>query len=362
MKEIYQSFPYSWYKTPEECPRDYQFLFNQRVEVIQEEDDQVLCTVPNALTSSPKTCYILYPLVLWTLKENVIPLETLSTEQQNMIPPTINAHSFTTSNDTITTLTMPWFNPIDQQIYSAGTRFVRTFNDTQTALSAAWYDIGIQKTQDLLINRATCYIHSTAKPMAERQQDMLTIIKQWIENKLIIPYVWGGFSIGRSPDGAHVIKQNPIMGKSAEGWEWTIPTATPHHGVDCSALILLAAQIVELPYFYRNTKTLERHLVPLQKNEPIKDGDLIWIPGHVMIISDSKNGLITESRGYGIKAGGLCYRTIADCFNNFNSIDDLIQAFFAGTYSEYRKRDGTIYRTPFKILKFSSIYCEPVNQ
>jgi len=39
-------------------------------------------------------------------------------------------------------------------------------------------------------------------------------------------------------------------------------------------------------------------LEPLKQGEKIREGDLIWIPGHVMVVASLPNNTIIEARGY----------------------------------------------------------------
>jgi hypothetical protein len=348
VRENYRRLSWCWATASQECPRDWQLLFNQVVDVIDEQDEQVLCVIPNALVSSRVTPQELKNLRCWALKDGVKPLDKLTDEERAAIPPRINAQHFVSSGSDVLTLIMPWENPADHQVYSSGTQFVRTFNDDHDYYGIYWYNPESGVVQELKIYHDNCYIHGL-RSMSERQRDMLAIIDRWA-HELVIPYVWGGGSIGCAPLGVPCLAQNSTIAPDAQGWYWKFGLQGPAYGVDCASFVFVAAHIVELPYFYRNTTTLSSHLRPLRVGDSLEDGDLIWFAGHVMLLSDSKNGIITESRGYGIEAGIKTGRVVRRPFT------EVLKTFFSGASLDYIDRHGTVLSVPFKILKFASIY------
>ena len=92
-------------------------------------------------------------------------------------------------------------------------------------------------------------------------------------------------------------------------------------------MIARAAQMCEIPYFCKNTTTIERCLTPLSKdNKPIP-GDIIWIPGHVMVIADLANNTLIEARGYKHGYGKVHEIPLNEEFKGINTYHDLINAY-----------------------------------
>ena len=71
----------------------------------------------------------------------------------------------------------------------------------------------------------------------------------------------------------------------------------PLAGFDCSGMILCAAQIAGLPYFFKNTDTLLGNLKPLRPTEELEAGDLVFYSGHVLVVSDLKEEFTYRSSG-----------------------------------------------------------------
>jgi len=102
---------------------------------------------------------------------------------------------------------------------------------------------------------------------------------------------------------------------------------SPKTGLDCSGMIARAAQICGIPYFYKNTTIIERFLTPLAKgNKPIP-GDIIWIPGHVMVVADFINNTLIEVRGYKHGYSKIHEIPLNEEFKGINTYHDLTNAY-----------------------------------
>ncbi len=87
---------------------------------------------------------------------------------------------------------------------------------------------------------------------------------------------------------------------------WECPGAqVPHCGFDCSGLILRAAQIVGLHYYFKNTTTLGLSLEDLEDDDSLQEGDLILMPGHVVIVGDVERNDLIEAAGHGAGFGAV---------------------------------------------------------
>src|SRR5205814_4688733 len=105
-------------------------------------------------------------------------------------------------------------------------------------------------------------------------------------------------------------------------------TQSPKNGFDCSGVILRAAQIAGIPYFCKNTTTIAQCLTPLKSEQQLREGDLILIKGHVMIVSDITKNLLIEARSYGHGYGKLHEISIDQVFEGIETYKDLCDAYY----------------------------------
>ena len=144
-----------------------------------------------------------------------------------------------------------------------------------------------------------------------------------------IAYVWGGCSLTEPYSGDQFEEINvpsSLDNKQAIGYQYIGSTAQPKTGFDCSGLILRAAQIAGMPYYYKNSTTIATHLKPIDHFSDIKDGDLIWIPWHIMAIGDLKRNIIIEARHYNDGYGKLHAIKLNKLFKDINTFADLFNA------------------------------------
>src|SRR3990167_1494271 len=92
-----------------------------------------------------------------------------------------------------------------------------------------------------------------------------------------IPYAWGGCSYTATCTDPHFqLKTTSVtkhLPQPQRRW-FSYPTYNlkPATGFDCSGVILRAAQIAGLPYFYKNTVTILNNLKPLTATDELADG------------------------------------------------------------------------------------------
>ena len=140
---------------------------------------------------------------------------------------------------------------------------------------------------------------------------------------------------------------------------WSRPDydTTIKNGFDCSNLILRAAQISQIPYFFKNTTTLKKNLKTISPNEKLEAGDLIWVPGHVIVVADLDKNTIIESRSYSHGYGKIQEIPLNEEFKNINTFEDLLKHFFDNKkIKRIDKNKKTIADLKnYKILKLRSI-------
>lgn len=207
-----------------------------------------------------------------------------------------------------------------------------------------------------IILPADSYTTYIPKSFTEQKRDLVNLIKSWANLSTgFVPYVYSGASlINTCPMGKCAIENSQnILGQSGYVRENYIQE--PSVGLDCSCLISRAAQIVGIPYFYKNSATIERNLVEIRELDDLEAGDIIWHTGHVMVISDVEQGLMVEARGYRQGFGCLHEIPINKIFYGVSSYAELLDRIKKNipvrTLDDQGNFFGQIAR--FKLLKLA---------
>lgn len=205
---------------------------------------------------------------LWIKKENILSLKDLGKRSKSTIPFAPSYKKFTPP-DNLSKKSKVLKEPFGK--YSIGTRFVISREDENNYIVEA-----IDKHQaikQIVINKK--YFQPKVK---NKRKAFVKIIQRLTQEKPKIRYIWGGTSFIKK---SHHNK-----------------TRLPLVGMDCSGLILRTAQIVDIPYFCKNSLTASAYLEQITDPKKIEAGDIIWFPGHVIIILDPENNLCAEANGY----------------------------------------------------------------
>ncbi|BDC34483.1 hypothetical protein Noda2021_04410 [Candidatus Dependentiae bacterium Noda2021] len=260
------------------CPRLHQLLFNEVIEVLEEKNNEVKIKVPDIfyINCQGKEKHN----VFWTLKNNLKTFSHLNKIGIN----TIQFPGLQTKQNTIT-LVKPFAVLKTGTTYSAGTRFVvEQISDTNAI--ACIYNPELNVIEKTIIPRSFFVV--SGKCPQQKMDLFVNIVKNW-SNAQYIPYVWGGCSFVTTHEKAFE-SDGKSFGRSS--------CAAIKNGFDCAGLVLRAAKIAGLDYPYKNTTTLKEFLPALTNTDVVKNGDLIWIPGHVMIVSDAHRNKLIEARSY----------------------------------------------------------------
>ena len=318
MQQAYEQLPFSPDIAPgTTCLRIQQLLFNEVVEIIKEKEQEVYIRIPHLfclipMSNEPQANY-------WTLKKNIIRLDKVQqyTGDLTKIPPPIsfknNSEQF--SNKNIVTLTEPWFDSKTRLTFSAGTRFVCAVKKKRKT-NVYIFNPQTTKYEVTTIPNNKLATHVQQQSPQQQRKRFINLVRQWAKrNEGFIPYVWGGFSFTGT-------KKTTCLALKDE-------KTSPKTGLDCSGLIASAAQICGIPYFCKNSTTIKQCLTPLARNSKLMPGDIIWVPGHVMIVADLENHTLIEARGYGYGSGyGKVHEIpLNEEFKGINTYHDLIDAY-----------------------------------
>ena len=349
------------------APRIHQLLFNETVEILHDEpaaegdEEEVCITFDGAFFI---TASIHKPQhIFWTRKKNLLSFEKIA--QKNIpldyIPP---IPSFKKPKDEITApvigLIKPFYDPVTHQTFSVGTRFV--YNPTQTTESqyAAYvFDRTISSFKVSMVPKSSVQV---IQPKAHKEAIIcfLSLLRSWIAGNGIIPYVWGGCSYTTKcpSEDFTLVKKQLKKRKKIYVYNREQCKKSPHTGFDCSGIILRAAQLCGIPYFFKNTYTLAHYLKSLGIDDHLHEGDLIWIPGHVMIISDLKDNKLIEARGYSHDFGHVQEIELEKIFKGIKTYKQLVQAYYLRQPLLRLNKAGNVIETiqNFKILKLESVW------
>ncbi|HEX2977957.1 MAG TPA: hypothetical protein VHO47_02475 [Candidatus Babeliales bacterium] len=344
-------------KPVECCIRLHQLLYNEIVTIEEEKGAEVRIKISSAfyeLTRGgiPQTSY-------WTLKKNLVALEDLVARgipiKSIPEPLSFNPRKSNASNQKIVALLQPHYDPRTQTTYSVGTRFVRTEKNTQPneiEVFAFNRHVYAPVTISLPINK--CIETSNNRSWDERRDIFLKLLHSWAHPTTgYIPYVWGGCSFTVHENEPHFVSM-----PAAKGGTLFMPRTQKKMcaGFDCAGLIARAAQLAGIPYYYKNTATIANHLKEISHASDIQDGDLIWFPGHVIVISDVSRNSIIEARAYGQGYGKIHELPINLVFKDIETVSQLLARAREKKMIYRLQKNGSVAHSisTLKILQLSS--------
>lgn len=345
-QSVYQELPLSGETTNFPCIRAHQALFNEVLIETRHTRTECKGKIPDAhygideKSKEPLTTF-------YTKAYNVCTLSALMSKgiDLNLLPTPSWATHY--EPGTVVSLALPWKNELTGIHYSAGTRFKRLASeDTPTHHAVYAINYGASSFDILYIPRRICLIEYKRNPTQQRILFM-DIIRRWInQTGGIIPYVLGGASFVHAYDPKKEFTlHNKTIWKRAEEYY-------PHTGFDCASLIWRAARMAGIPYYYKNTATLAQCLTPLAPEQSLQEGDLLWVPGHVMIVSSKEDQELIEAVGYKSGYGQLHTLPISKRIAGITSYNELLKAYHTNKTITLLNKEGTPQNPlPFKLYK-----------
>ena len=317
------------------CKRSHQGLHNEVVDIIEQKDTSVKISYKNIAYRTDGSLS-----TFWVDAKNIIRLKDLENSEVLQTIPHVDY-----GQEPTVVLIYPWKN------FSVGTRF------KHVPAQDGQFDFAIMRG-DYTNNSVVCDSIPHDCAIQEIQQDAQSSRKLFVENvrnliarvaldnpSCVIPYVWGGSSF--------IYPYVDTDFYSEDGFWQRQGQRDPYTGYDCSELVMRMAQIAGLNFPWKTTTAIKNSKRPLGQHDILENGDLIWIAGHVMIVSDIEQNELIEARGYG--SGYGCIHTIKlnEIFQDVVTYDDLLTLYYAHASLNLKKRDGEFLKTvgEFLLLK-----------
>ncbi|MBA3751317.1 hypothetical protein H0X06_00755 [Candidatus Dependentiae bacterium] len=339
--------------------RIHQLKFNELVKVQTCLKDEVECEVQHFFyRGHDKKDYKTF----WIDRKDLVFLKDLPPKEVlSSVPPPCRMSDFSYQcNKNVLTLISPWSDLRTRKTYSAGTRFMRcSAKDTKDRYAVFILDMSSFKSVVSYVPTPFALISYPQKQFQARAL-FVQVLKEWAHNHNgIIPYVFGGCSHnGKIISRGFSIACGLRDDEKISYWHRNHIQSQPLSGFDCSSMILCAAQICGIPYFYKNSFTLYYYMKTLKENEKLQEGDLLWYSGHVMIVSDVKKNLLIEAAGYDTGYGKVHEISIDKLFQGIKNYTELIACCKRGNELKRLHSKGHPYKSieNLKILALKSLW------
>lgn len=355
VQEAYKNIPISWGPQEQDrdvCPRSHQLLLHDIVTILDETPCEALIQLDACFITDLENNK--QSLTGWVLKDHLKNLDELDSKKTPALISWTNPNIDRANVKTVTLFTS--LGTPHGTIYCAGTRFVlnRLINANYEVFA---YNESNNNFVMLEIPQTSCVFETFYYSSQDKRNHFCRLLSIWTSIPgNCIPLVWGGASVGTvcNPDNFDLEVFINADGQTRYAWTRSSKTvADVYTGVDASGAILRAAQIMGIPYFCRNSKTASLTLSPLPVTDYPQSGDLIWLPGSLLIISNLNKNTIITTMSYTSGYGALVELPLNKVFKDINTYQQLSHAYRLNQPLTILNKDGSQARTvdEFKILK-----------
>lgn len=329
------------------CPRLHQALLHDPVEIVQRRGSEVRVKIENSVLVTNNT---LFRKTFWTKASNIIPCSQIKNIEK-------------VSQYTLATLIHPtYIQPLNITL-SVGTQMPCTPQEEGGKLGVYILNKKAKMFELCWIPKHHCLPH-TSLTINGKIAVFVSLLHNWAhQTDGLIPYVWGGSSFTTLASEPDFQTQKIYMPNGAVHRCYTYHPnrSSTKTGFDCSGLISRAAQIAGIPYYCKNSSTAARILKPLAPGEAVQAGDLIWFPGHIIVISNIQTNSIIEARGYEHGYGKVHEITLAEQFENIRTYSELVDAYLKKQPINRLDKQGNVVQIikDYKILILRSVFDSP---
>lgn len=263
-------------------PRLGQLIFGEVVEVLGQQGELSLVRVPSQK--------------LWVEHKGLVnkfwvetkALHKISAAALSKLPSPVEQQL-----DDWVVLVEPWALPKHSLMLSIGTRF-KLIEEREDSFEVFAYFPRERHFRKISLPKQ--YAQRMPQDRVDKIATFVRLAIQLAQAEVKIPYVWGGLSIiARFPTISYVLQ--PACGSIDRAYTLVEQSEGPWSGTDCSGFIVRLAQSCGIPLLARNTFTMLKLLAPVKPLAQAADGDLIYLPGHVLVIVSVAKNLVVEASG-----------------------------------------------------------------
>jgi hypothetical protein len=315
-----------------------QALYNQVVYVLEEHAMYVKIWIPGVRYDKD-----FQPLKnsFWALKSCVQPLQDLCKSVKQAIPD----ETYGVGNTIV--LTYPWKD------YSIGSRFVYIPHQSDTTkFTILKPDFTKNKVAVAVVPREYAITEIMLTPKKQRRlfiqilESLLYRLGSTYGVAYEIAYVWGGSSF------VQPYRKNCVVYQGNDIQRESLSRSFVATGFDCSSLVMRIAQIVGIHFPWKTTVMMHHALQKVAHRSQLQVGDLIWMPGHVMIVSNIEKHEVIEARGYKSGYGRLHKMQLEQLFDHVKTYDDLFALSDKNKQIVLKDKNGNFYlKTQIKFLR-----------
>lgn len=335
----------SWVHKSTECLRVHQALFNEVLDVLEETSYELKVAVKNCFYGDQAQVD-----GLWAQKEHFAYCDQMDLSGVPAPVEHKNKKIDTGVDHRVITLRMPFYDFNTGCLYSAGTRFC-CVDLTAGHCAILLNNYSTNQLNKTYIPIYFCQLGSDYANQQSQINNFVSLVRDWAyidaTNPQAIPFVWAGTSFCAKQS---LINCHNIVGRAKLAQERC------YTGFDASGLVLRAAQVCGIPYFYKNTTTAFANLRALPAGCLPANGDLICAPGFIAVITDVVNHKLVRAVGAGAGYGYVVETSLNEAFLNINSYQELVTAISAGEPVVCIGSRGEV-RTTFNNLKICGLNC-----
>ncbi len=348
--------------------RMHQILYNQVIKICAVRGKEFKVEFPNLFLQS-EAQKSPQPLTAWILQNSVVLFKNL--RRRNVRVENIPYPLQERTRQRVATLRFPYHIVSHRRSYSAGTRFVLEREEKDQLVVWALNPHRL-KDEKVYIPKKLCLINDR-KTIEKKIADYVRLVKLWSNlEKGYIPYILGGASWINKCNSSNAMTSYPFRdakgvsvtsnGRKCYVFDRKKMTKGVKTGYDCSSLIYSAAQAAGIPYYYKNTTTALNRLAKAKKGDKLEKGDIVWRPGHVLVVTEVEGGLkLSQARGYSSGYGRLYEEKGKVLFKGANTAEKFMSDYILGKPLVRLRKSGAVSKTfkKWHILKIKSAWNGP---
>lgn len=334
------SFPAS--PETKKCYRDHQALLNEHVRIVETNGDAVKIALDSLLYDIDSSTQ--QPInTFWTSSKYLATFDYL--KNNNLLSALANP---TYGQEPTIVLTYPWNN------FSVGTRFKHVpDNDTQDSYAIVRIDYTNNTVVSDLVPHDCAHIEVKPENAHAARQAFVSMINTFldrVDRDGVVPFVWGGSSF------LHPYDKDEKCHIQDGVWRRDGSENKLYYGYDASEFVMRMAQIAGINFPYKTTWSMQQGLAHLSPTDQLEEGDLLWVPGGVAIVSSLEKNEMVMAHGYNSGYGCVHKLPLAQCFQGISTYADLMADYHAGKPLIILDRNGAVSKTctTFKFLKLPS--------